>query len=607
MKKRIFCLVLVVLLALPSLVVSAEFVTMYQEDGRTKPVHSSRIDEHKKEGWYEGVTMYAKDGRTITISPFKVVDYKKVGWYEGFTMYATDGRTIKVSPFKVADYKKVGWYDKKSDAYTLVYSADGRITDAPKGKVEEYIAVGWKTKPVELKVTEATEDYQYGDGVLRVSGPEKLTEGLYKNNKNVKTLYVGGYVTEIGQNEFLGCSSISRIEIADSVTKIRSYAFDDTKVTRIGIPKSVTFIDSPFGYHSWKIIENNLVVYCEKGSKAEEFAKWNNLKYVYATMIYCGDGRTMMVDDNEKALYLASGLWFDEPITTIYTLDGRSKVVKNSDVAAYSKVGWYDSPIITMYAADGRTKKVPSAQKEAYKKVGWYEKEADIWVTMYAADGRTKKVLKANVAKEKAVGWFDKKSDLYTLLYSTDGRVTYALKTKVAQYTAVGWKTSYVALKVTEETEDYKYGDGVLRVFGPKNSKSYDYKYTNNQKIKTVYIGGSVNSVARGAFSDCSNLSRVEISDKVTDIYMFAFDNTKITRIGIPKSVTYISYFAFDYYGKAPDNLVIYCEKDSEAEAFAKRNNIKYVYASMIYNKDGRTMMVDANEKATYLASGLWY
>ena len=138
MKKKILCLVLAVLLILPSLIVSAANVTMYAQDGRTKSVDSSKVSAYKKVGWYEGVTMFAKDGRSKIVSPFKVAAEKKVGWYEGVKMYSSTGTEKVVSPFKVKEEKLNGW-----NIEVTMFAQDGRSIVIPPAQVAAYKKVGW--------------------------------------------------------------------------------------------------------------------------------------------------------------------------------------------------------------------------------------------------------------------------------------------------------------------------------------------------------------------------------------------------------------------------------------------------------------------------------
>ncbi len=65
---------------------------------------------------------------------------------------------------------------------------------------------------------------------------------------------------------------------------------------------------------------------------------------------------------------------------TLYSLDGRTIEVFESEVSAYLNVGWYrtlDETRQTMYAPDGRTIIIYKAEVSAYKNVGWYETQSE--------------------------------------------------------------------------------------------------------------------------------------------------------------------------------------------------------------------------------------
>lgn len=66
--------------------------------------------------------------------------------------------------------------------------------------------------------------------------------------------------------------------------------------------------------------------------------------------------------------------------TTLYSCDGRTIEVSESEVEAYLNVGWYRTKAETMqnmYAPDGRVIEIYKDEKDAYKNVGWYESSAD--------------------------------------------------------------------------------------------------------------------------------------------------------------------------------------------------------------------------------------
>ncbi len=92
--------------------------------------------------------------------------------------------------------------------------------------------------------------------------------------------------------------------------------------------------------------------------------------------------------------------------------------------------------------------------------------------------------------------------------------------------------------------------------------------------LTSITIPDSVTSIGRSAFCSCTGLASVTIPDSVTSIGRSAFsDCTSLTSITIPNSVTEIGYAAF---GNCP-NLTIYGVAGSEAEKYAKKNNIPFV------------------------------
>ena len=562
-----------------------EGVAMYAADGRTILVSPFKVADYKKVGWYEGVTMYAADGRTILVSPFKVADYKKVGWYEGVAMYAADGRTILVSPFKVTDYKKVGWYDNKadvtitmysadgrtkevfkakieaekkvgwyenkadvmvtaysadgrtkeifkgkieeekkvgwfvnrSDAYSLLYSADGSITEVPKAKTSQYTSIGWSTTPTEIKTTEKIGTAVYGNNVLQLYGNTVFC----KDNKNIKTLYVLSNVSTINEFTFDGCTNLSRVELSDSVTSIKNGAFNNTAISRIGIPKSVTEISGlsfdMLGLSGYSDSPNRrMIIYCEKGSKAAEFAQKHNLLYVYATMIYCVDGRTMMVDNDEKRIYLSSDLWSETPKIKMYSVDGKEKIVARKDIAANKKIGWYERKsdlMDTMYAADGRTKLVYSKDVAANKKVGWYT--LNDYINLLISKKNFEAALSA-LKKQEGVISASSYSGLYTRLLNAYTEKSGAPIAVLSQ--KIQLKNNLPVLTIT------------FRNISTKAISSYDATficYDSNKKVTADYFwyNGTVN---------CSSFGENIKSGELFTTVLTLENNTKTRSISTP-------------------------------------------------------------------------
>ena len=70
----------------------------------------------------------------------------------------------------------------------------------------------------------------------------------------------------------------------------------------------------------------------------------------------------------------------DDTKAMVYATDGRTKIIKKSEVDAYLKVGWYRTLAETqqtVYAPDGRTKTVYKAEVDDYINVGWYRTKTE--------------------------------------------------------------------------------------------------------------------------------------------------------------------------------------------------------------------------------------
>lgn len=157
---------------------------------------------------------------------------------------------------------------------------------------------------------------------------ESICENAFSNNENLVKVYIGNSVKEISNHAFFRCKSIENVTIPDSVESIGeatfgyceslkkviigaklkvlpATAFASTgieeitippSVTEIGIgcffqcydlkkiviPSSVTKIDKTAFQADTSSSANlpDLVIYCEKGSYAETFAKENSIKFV---------------------------------------------------------------------------------------------------------------------------------------------------------------------------------------------------------------------------------------------------------------------------------------------------------------------------------------
>lgn len=102
-------------------------------------------------------------------------------------------------------------------------------------------------------------------GTSAFQGCSSLESVIYRNN----------LVTVISDQCFYNCSSLRYVELPASLTKIEKYAFANTALTEITIPKSVTSID-PTAFDGCE----GLVIYCYTDSAAHQYAVDNGYEFV---------------------------------------------------------------------------------------------------------------------------------------------------------------------------------------------------------------------------------------------------------------------------------------------------------------------------------------
>ena len=101
-----------------------------------------------------------------------------------------------------------------------------------------------------------------------------------------------------------------------------------------------------------------------------------------------------------------------------------------------------------------------------------------------------------------------------------------------------------------------------------------NYAFSSCISLTSIMIPNSVASIGEEAFSDCKSLASITIPAGVMSIGRLAFYNCEsLTSITIPNSVTSIDYDAFS---DCNSSLVIKGNANSEAERYAKDNNIVF-------------------------------
>ena len=99
----------------------------------------------------------------------------------------------------------------------------------------------------------------------------------------VTSLNIPGNVSSIGQNAFYNCTSLSSLTLNNGLKSIGSSAFENTALTSVDIPETVTFIGTnAFGYHYENSTHTRVAFDYISGypdSSAETYAKTNNIPF----------------------------------------------------------------------------------------------------------------------------------------------------------------------------------------------------------------------------------------------------------------------------------------------------------------------------------------
>lgn len=178
-----------------------------------------------------------------------------------------------------------------------------KITDSPYYKMEDNQTVTIKVVVEEGDVSvfdESQLSYTLNsDNTATITGysgmaeniriPQKLdgyvvsaiADNAFINNKALVTLYIPDTVKSIGNSSFKGNTSLVQVTFNEGITDIGEYAFSDTALTNVTLPKSLENIGKcAFGTYDGENIVNGFVIYAYSDTAAVTYAQQSQIAFV---------------------------------------------------------------------------------------------------------------------------------------------------------------------------------------------------------------------------------------------------------------------------------------------------------------------------------------
>ena len=189
------------------------------------------------------------------------------------------------------------------------------------------------------------------------------------------------------------------------------------------------------------------------------------------TQLYSLDGRTLYVDESQIAVYTAEGMgWFLEKPVTMYSADGRSIVVRADQVEAHKNVGWF---LEGEQTSSDTTQKDENVNTEEPKSDTQENSSENNLIAIKYTDGTIIKAPAYQLDMYKALGWVEAGSAVAenetVTMYDANGVAKEVKLSEVSKYELAGW----TKVKPDGEYITVYYYDGSTKNIPAASAESY--------------------------------------------------------------------------------------------------------------------------------------
>ena len=383
-----------------------------------------------------------------------------------------------------------------------------------------------------------------GSGAMRSYYSSSSSAPWHSKNFYIKSVVIQNGVTSIGDRAFYNCSNLTSVTIPDSVTSIGDYAFYYCRsLTSVTIPDSVTSI----GDEAFRRCDSlTSVTIPDSVTSIGNYAFCNCSSLTSVTIPdsvtsigdyafdSCSSLTSVTIPDSVTSISNSAFCWCDS-LTSVTIPDSVTSIGEEAFRGC--------SSLTSVTIPDSVTSIGGSAFNNCSSLNAIYITDLDAWCSISFGDYCANPLYCAH--------------NLYINgEFATDIVIPDSV-TSIGNYA-------------------FYYCDSLTSVTIPNSVTSIGgsaFGYCSS--LTLVTIPDSVTSIGSRAFEYCDSLTSVTIPDSVTSIGNYAFCNCRsLTSVTIPDSVTSIGIYAFENCNPA---LTIYGYKNSEAERYAKVEEIKFI------------------------------